>query len=431
MKKPGTVFFKNLRYLCLVGVIALGLITIVGSSGGEEATDEGSPSATTSSLFDNSLGVSLTDDGNALVAADTDGESLVIEDGSVVFEGSNGENIVLSYGADGYPTRMVLGRNVISYDRWDTTNNTVNMGLVLADGTTTTAHGVGVDADILARLATLIASNPTRSQVTGSAGNLNLFDGDSVQAPRVLDLSNDDIQWGFSYAGTLLSAAGCGAAIGTAIASGGISAPVVSLACASTVIYFATELDLVDENNTALQASGATLTAIDIAQCYGLDVGACAGLLLEGAETVVDSAGATEEELADEIQTVETVIPYGGGSVQVTLRWEREVDLDLHVVDPDDEEIYYAHTTSASGGYLDHDDIDGGSASDPAVENVYWESNAPSGSYTVSVKYYSGSGSTAYEIIVTMDGEIYGTYTGTVTSPDETKEVTTFTYSGS
>jgi len=31
MKKSATMFFKNLRYICLIGVIALGLMTIVGS----------------------------------------------------------------------------------------------------------------------------------------------------------------------------------------------------------------------------------------------------------------------------------------------------------------------------------------------------------------------------------------------------------------
>jgi len=428
MKKKETMFIKNLRYLCLIGVIALGLMTIFGSNGDEDG-DGG-----TSSAFDNSLGVGLTDDGSALVAADTDGEILVIEDGSVVFEGSNGENIVLSYGADGYPTRMVIGGNVICYDSWDTKNNTVNMGFVLADGTTTTEHDVEVDADTLARLKTLIASKPATSQVTGSAGALNLFDADSAQAPKALDLSNDDVQWAFSYAGTLLSAAGCGAAIGTAIGSGGISAPVVGLACASTVIYFATDLDLVDENNTALQATGTTLTAIDAVQCYGLDVGACAGLVLEGAETLAGSAETTEEGLADEIQIVETVIQYGGGSVQVTLSWKSEDDLDLYVVDPDSEEIYYGYTESESGGYLDHDDTDGGTSSEPAVENIYWESNAPSGSYTVSVNYYADYypyGSTDYEVIVMIDGEIYDVYTGTLTSEDENDVVTTFTYSGS
>ena len=34
MKKAGAMFIKNLRYLCLVGVIALGLMTIVGTGGG-------------------------------------------------------------------------------------------------------------------------------------------------------------------------------------------------------------------------------------------------------------------------------------------------------------------------------------------------------------------------------------------------------------
>jgi Tol biopolymer transport system component len=34
MKKAGTMFIKNMRYLCLVGVIAIGLMTIVGTGGG-------------------------------------------------------------------------------------------------------------------------------------------------------------------------------------------------------------------------------------------------------------------------------------------------------------------------------------------------------------------------------------------------------------
>ncbi len=34
MKNSATVFIKDLRYICLIGVIVLGLITIVGSNGG-------------------------------------------------------------------------------------------------------------------------------------------------------------------------------------------------------------------------------------------------------------------------------------------------------------------------------------------------------------------------------------------------------------
>ncbi len=37
MKRIRTGFIKNLRYLCLIGVIALGLMTIVGSNGTQAA----------------------------------------------------------------------------------------------------------------------------------------------------------------------------------------------------------------------------------------------------------------------------------------------------------------------------------------------------------------------------------------------------------
>jgi len=41
MNKPESIFVKNLPYLCLIGVIALGLITIVGSNGGDDG--DGTP----------------------------------------------------------------------------------------------------------------------------------------------------------------------------------------------------------------------------------------------------------------------------------------------------------------------------------------------------------------------------------------------------
>lgn len=50
MKKARNPIIKNIRYLCLVGVIALGLITIVGSNGDEDAiSDEASDSDSASS----------------------------------------------------------------------------------------------------------------------------------------------------------------------------------------------------------------------------------------------------------------------------------------------------------------------------------------------------------------------------------------------
>jgi len=41
MKKVRNGFIKNLRHLCLIGVIALGLMTIVGTGGNGDDGDEG------------------------------------------------------------------------------------------------------------------------------------------------------------------------------------------------------------------------------------------------------------------------------------------------------------------------------------------------------------------------------------------------------
>ncbi|MFI7596594.1 IPT/TIG domain-containing protein [Actinoplanes sp. NPDC049681] len=83
----------------------------------------------------------------------------------------------------------------------------------------------------------------------------------------------------------------------------------------------------------------------------------------------------------------------GGGDIQATLRWSGAADLDLHVLDPSGEEIYYGHATSESGGRLDHDAnaaCNGIEDDDNAVENVYWPTGAaPGGSYSVWVKVYN------------------------------------------
>jgi hypothetical protein len=58
MKKAGTMFIKNLRYLCLVGVIAIGLMTIVGTGGvgggGGETPSNTPPTASITSPTDGS-----------------------------------------------------------------------------------------------------------------------------------------------------------------------------------------------------------------------------------------------------------------------------------------------------------------------------------------------------------------------------------------
>jgi len=90
--------------------------------------------------------------------------------------------------------------------------------------------------------------------------------------------------------------------------------------------------------------------------------------------------------------------------VQVNVTWNTATDVDLHVVDPRNEEIYYGHTQSASGGSLDVDSNAGCAIDNKNSENVQWGSTAPNGTYTVRVDYWSAcsvTGTTTYTVVVT------------------------------
>jgi hypothetical protein len=124
--------------------------------------------------------------------------------------------------------------------------------------------------------------------------------------------------------------------------------------------------------------------------------------------------------------------PLGTGDVQVTLRWEGEADLDLHVTDPNGEEIWFGNANSASGGILD---VDANGACEGAarpVENVYWPTgNAPAGSYNVVVVYYQTCANTEpanYEVTVTIDGEVFDVINAQIDTEGEEHPVINFEY---
>lgn len=112
----------------------------------------------------------------------------------------------------------------------------------------------------------------------------------------------------------------------------------------------------------------------------------------------------------------------GSGDVQVTLRWNSSVDLDLHVTEPNGEETYYGDRSSSTGGELDVD-ANAGCGGDPPVENIFWpEGSAPSGTYTVEVVGFSVSscgGSSDYTLTVQVGGEVVIDESGTVADGEE------------
>jgi hypothetical protein len=76
----------------------------------------------------------------------------------------------------------------------------------------------------------------------------------------------------------------------------------------------------------------------------------------------------------------------GDGALRFTLQWSSENDLDLYVLTPAGNRIYYGNR-SADGGMLDRDDTTGGPGS---IENIFF--TAPeNGTYEYWVDNYSGS----------------------------------------
>ncbi|MDR0411376.1 MAG: VWA domain-containing protein [Treponema sp.] len=77
------------------------------------------------------------------------------------------------------------------------------------------------------------------------------------------------------------------------------------------------------------------------------------------------------------------------GDIRVSLSWENRNDLDLHVITPGQEHIYYGYKKDSSGGELDVDMNIRGESTEP-IENIFWqEAKAPAGMYRVFVQNFN------------------------------------------
>jgi len=100
------------------------------------------------------------------------------------------------------------------------------------------------------------------------------------------------------------------------------------------------------------------------------------------------------------------------GDVQISLIWNNYNDLDLHVVCPSGERIFFDNRNSKCGGELDVD-MNVKPASRKPVENIYWpEDKAPRGTYKVYIHHYakhnkgfrSNKDPTEFRLLVDMEG---------------------------
>ena len=109
-------------------------------------------------------------------------------------------------------------------------------------------------------------------------------------------------------------------------------------------------------------------------------------------------------------QPIEVGLVHSGiGDVKVTLSFDRLHDLDLHVIEPSGDEIFYERPGSVSGGQLDLDSGANCQASAANSENVFWPpGGAPAGDYRVRVQNYQQCepGDIAFTVTVAYDGSV-------------------------
>ncbi len=113
---------------------------------------------------------------------------------------------------------------------------------------------------------------------------------------------------------------------------------------------------------------------------------------------------------------------YEGVDVRASLIWNNRNDLDLHVVAPSGEHIFYAHKRSECGGWLDVDMNVRGETTKP-VENVQWiRGGAPAGHYRVflhNYRFHEPAGPTAYSVEIEINGAVQR-FEGTIGDKGET-----------
>lgn len=120
----------------------------------------------------------------------------------------------------------------------------------------------------------------------------------------------------------------------------------------------------------------------------------------------------TEKEISEAVYFTASLEK---AEVTVRLDWSQHsgnTDIDLHVIDPFGERIYFENMESESGGYLDRDDTHG-----PGPEHIHWDS-APAGTYKIYVHYYPNEDEdksvVSYKVSVNADGVTYRPATGSI-----------------
>ena len=133
--------------------------------------------------------------------------------------------------------------------------------------------------------------------------------------------------------------------------------------------------------------------------------------------SAVDTGGAVGEPSCHVVIN----LPVDFGDVQVTVSWDTDADLDLHVADPTGHEVYFGADEVESGGVLD---LFSGNCLRPdrrRNEHIAWsQGTPPPGRYEVRLSHYDSCDveETSYVVRVYNHGTV-SIFTGTFTGPGD------------
>jgi len=144
---------------------------------------------------------------------------------------------------------------------------------------------------------------------------------------------------------------------------------------------------------------------------------------------VVDAGGKQGKLSRQKVDAIQV----GTGQVQVSVQWDGDSDVDLHVMDPNGDEVYWDNTSVASGGQLDLDSNANCDLDHVRNENITW-SKAPPGKYVVRLDYFLACDveKTNYVVTVRVNGQPTKTFSGSFTGEGDEggegdgKQITTF-----
>jgi subtilisin family serine protease len=266
-----------------------------------------------------------------------------------------------------------------------------------------------------------IAANHN-STIVVAAGNDNVLAGiDALQRPELfitvsaVDKNNRNFgKAGFSNYGPFATISAPGVGIYSSIGKNGyqimdgtsMAAPIVAGAVA-----------LMKSLNDTIT----TKQIICILQATGIETQGNIGKLIQ-----LDKA--LEKAKSGEIVDC-TPVP-STGDVQILLNWNNYNDLDLICTDPFGESVFFRNRRVSSGGQLQIDmNVEYPDSKTP-VENIYWESDAPNGTYNVYLMYFrrheQAIDETPYNIKVKYGGKTED-YNGTIRKENKIIHICSFT----